>query len=400
MGAGPAEACNATYPEGTELTLVPEAALGSEFIRFSGDCEEETCELTMEEAHSVTVVFGLEPSIPEYAFTLKIKGSGSGSARLCEAQEGPEPCQAKYPEGTELLLHPSADSDSVFAGFSGGGCKGLSCEVIMEAPRSVSATFNLIPSEFEYLLAVERIGTGSGSVTSDPAGIDCGSDCSETFSEGTKVTLTATPAQGSVFDHWSGGGCAGAGTCTATMSTNRTVKAVFTAVGQRTLTVSKTGTGSRDRDQLPGRHRLRLGLRGELRRRRQGHPDRDRRDRLQVRRLLRRLHRHRRLQSDHGRGPKCHRRLRERSRRGVAIAAATAKVKGGKALLRLSCTGAAACKGEPEAPRPDRIREEKRDDRHGFLRRRFRRLEDVSDRPEPQGKAGTARQCQGPVGRG
>ena len=241
VGAEPVGACDATYPEGAELSVLPFAAPGSEFLHFSGDCEEEECELTMEEAHSVTVVFGLEPTAPEYALTLKIKGTGSGSV-LCEAQEGPEPCQAKYPEETEVLLHPSAASGSVFAGFSGGGCEGLTCEVIMEAPRSVTATFNLIPPEFEYPLTVERIGTGSGTVTSSPAGIDCGPDCTESFPEGTKVTLTAAPAPGSVFDHWTGGGCTGSGTCTTTMSTSRTAKAVFTAVGDRTLTVSRTGT--------------------------------------------------------------------------------------------------------------------------------------------------------------
>ncbi len=406
VGTGPAETCKATYPEGTEVTLVPEAAPNSEFIRFAGDCEEETCELTMDEAHSVTTVFSLIPMPPEYSFTLKLKGTGSGTV-LCEAQEGPEPCKAKYPEETELLLHPSPAAGSEFAGFSGacsgftcevtmdaaktvtatfnliprtlsvakagtgagtvqckfnggspgactspqpngtsveiiatpsasstfagfsgtgsalscstspcsftitanssvtatfnlkptefaltvsnagtgsgtvkckvgagspeacateypegtaltliaeasagsefagfsGACSGFTCEVTMNAPRSVTATFSLIPPKFEYLLAVERIGTGSGTVTSAPAGIDCGSDCTESLPEGTKVTLTATPAPGSVFDHWTGGGCTGSGTCTTTMSTARIAKAVFTAVGQRTLTVSRVGTG-------------------------------------------------------------------------------------------------------------------------------------------------------------
>jgi hypothetical protein len=51
------------------------------------------------------------------------------------------------------------------------------------------------------------------------------------------------PAPGSAFDHWTGGGCTGSGTCTTTMSTSRIAKAVFTAVGERTLTISRTGAG-------------------------------------------------------------------------------------------------------------------------------------------------------------
>ena len=43
------------------------------------------------------------------------------------------------------------------------------------------------------LLLVSRTGAGSGRVTSDPAGIDCGDDCSENYPQGQSVTLTATP---------------------------------------------------------------------------------------------------------------------------------------------------------------------------------------------------------------
>ena len=41
-------------------------------------------------------------------------------------------------------------------------------------------------------LTVGKSGTGSGTVTSSPAGINCGSDCSEAYASGTSVTLTAT----------------------------------------------------------------------------------------------------------------------------------------------------------------------------------------------------------------
>src|SRR5256886_10918301 len=70
--------------------------------------------------------------------------------------------------------------------------------LVLEAaePPRVSAT--VIPA-----------GTGSGSVTSSPAGITCGTTCSASFPVGTMITLTATPATGSTFTGWSGGGCSG-----------------------------------------------------------------------------------------------------------------------------------------------------------------------------------------------
>jgi hypothetical protein len=45
---------------------------------------------------------------------------------------------------------------------------------------------------------------GSGTVTSSPAGIDCGSDCGEIYLGGSTVTLIPTPAPGSSFAGWSG----------------------------------------------------------------------------------------------------------------------------------------------------------------------------------------------------
>lgn len=75
-------------------------------------------------------------------------------------------------------------------------------------------------------LTVTKAGTGTGTVTSSPAGIDCGSDCTESYATGTSVTLTATPSAGSVFAGWSGA-CTGTGTCTVAMTEARSVTATF-----------------------------------------------------------------------------------------------------------------------------------------------------------------------------
>jgi hypothetical protein len=60
------------------------------------------------------------------------------------------------------------------------------------------------------------------------------------------VTLTASPASGSSFSGWSGGGCSGTGTCTVTMSSDQAVTATFAAnpPPPHTLTVSRAGSGS------------------------------------------------------------------------------------------------------------------------------------------------------------
>ncbi len=91
---------------------------------------------------------------------------------------------------------------------------------------------------------------GNGSVTSEPTGIDCGDDCSETYKSGTQVTLSATPESGWQFQAWEGD-CDDSGsdttsdatsnnTVTLTMNANQTCKANFVP----TLTVEKAGDGT------------------------------------------------------------------------------------------------------------------------------------------------------------
>src|SRR5712692_4652763 len=66
-------------------------------------------------------------------------------------------------------------------------------------------------------LAVVKVDAGDGTVTSAPAGINCGTTCSASYATDTAVTLTATATTGSTFRGWTGGGCSGTGTCIVTM---------------------------------------------------------------------------------------------------------------------------------------------------------------------------------------
>ena len=92
-------------------------------------------------------------------------------------------------------------------------------------------------------LATTDSGAGSGTVTSSPTGINCGTTCSALYNAGTVVTLTATPASGSTFAGWSGGGCAGTGTCSFTINANTAVTATFTAQATSYTITSSAGTG-------------------------------------------------------------------------------------------------------------------------------------------------------------
>jgi hypothetical protein len=74
---------------------------------------------------------------------------------------------------------------------------------------------------------LDKGGTGTGTIASNPTGISCGSSCSGHFSSGVKVVLTEIPASDSTFAGWSGP-CSGLSpTCTFVVDGDKTVKATF-----------------------------------------------------------------------------------------------------------------------------------------------------------------------------
>ncbi len=80
-----------------------------------------------------------------------------------------------------------------------------------------------------YTLTVNKVG--SGTVTSNPAGVSCGSTCAASWASGTAVTLTASASAGATFAGWSGA-CTGTGTCIVTMTTAQGVTATFSGGNQ------------------------------------------------------------------------------------------------------------------------------------------------------------------------
>ncbi|MGD0885998.1 MAG: fibronectin type III domain-containing protein, partial [Thermodesulfovibrionales bacterium] len=95
----------------------------------------------------------------------------------------------------------------------------------------------------QYTLTTSKLGSGSGTVTSSPSGINCGTSCAAAYTQSTIVTLTASPATGSTLTGWSGGGCAGTGTCSLTLNANTTVTATF-AINTYTVTPAAGANGS------------------------------------------------------------------------------------------------------------------------------------------------------------
>jgi hypothetical protein len=114
------------------------------------------------------------------------------------------------------------------------GKKGKSVRVTLTTEESLLTGFGRTTDtlKFKYsgavsqLLTVVHTGSGKGTVTSSPGGVNCGHTCSHHFAYKSLVTLTATPAAGSHFAGWLGA-CKGKGKCTVRMNSPALVKARF-----------------------------------------------------------------------------------------------------------------------------------------------------------------------------
>jgi hypothetical protein len=221
--------CSEIYTAGITVTLMASSDTSSTFGGWSGGgCTGTgTCSVTMNAEKTVTATFTLKT----YTITASAGTGGSIS-----------------PSGNVSVSHGSSQTfsitpntnyhiaDVLIDGNSAGAVTTYSFGNVT-ANHTISASF----AQNSYTLSVTKTGTGTGAITSSPGGISCGSDCSEIYTVGTAVTLTASSDTSSTFGGWSGGGCTGTGTCSVTMNAEKAITATFTL---RIYTITATaGTG-------------------------------------------------------------------------------------------------------------------------------------------------------------
>jgi alpha-tubulin suppressor-like RCC1 family protein len=231
--------CTASFPHGTTVVLTATPGATMTFAGWSGDCTGTgPCTVVMDRQREVTAT--VVP--PTYPLTVTFAGNASGSVSFVPSRpQCLSSCVRDFPVGSTVTI---TAQNFAFFGVStslngctpfSSGFSTASCSVVMDGPRSVTATFRRAST----MITVLGAGTGSGSVESDRSGILCaitagvtsGSCHSDTFGL-FDVMLTASPQPGSVFTGWSGSGCsAPSSTCTVPSSHVVTVTATF-AVAQ------------------------------------------------------------------------------------------------------------------------------------------------------------------------
>jgi uncharacterized repeat protein (TIGR02543 family) len=227
-----------SYAEGSFVLITATPAAGYVFSSWNGACTGSgSCSVTMSSDKSVTANFTLA------TYTLGVTKVGTGTGLVTSTPGGINcglDCSETYGYGTLVTLSATADAGSNFTGWSLASCPGTGiCQVTMDAAKTITVNFTLN----SYALRVSKSGTGTGLVTSAPAGINCGLDCSEAYSYGTLVTLIATADPSSTFTGWSLANCLGTGSCQVTMDAAKSVTVNFT-LNTYALNVAIVGSGS------------------------------------------------------------------------------------------------------------------------------------------------------------
>jgi hypothetical protein len=234
LGINCGTACSMSVSPSQIVTLTATANPGSTFAGWAGGgCSGVgACTVTVTSATTVTATFALNT----YTVTVSKVGTGVGTIKSSPAGIAcPGTCSTTFNYGDKVTLTAEPGAHSTFSGWDSTECTGTGeCTFLVTAATTLTAKFTMD----RYTLTVKTDGTGRGSVTSDPIGITCGTDCTQVFDYGTKILLTVSSGSGSTFVGWVGDACSGTGDCTMLLTGDTTVGAVFNA----TVTCSTLAT--------------------------------------------------------------------------------------------------------------------------------------------------------------
>lgn len=236
--------CENDFEAGRTVVLRAIALARGRFLGWSGACEAQgtapECTVTLDDDVEVGVSF--EAS----AYPVTVRRVGNGRGRVTSMPMGIDcgsTCEFDFDRDATITLTAEADDTFVFQRWQDDcNSQGSSptCTLTVDEDKDVRARF-VVPT---YSLEVNTVGTGLGRVRSQPSGINCGSDCQGNFRQQSDVTLSAESEEGSTFEGWQGGGCAGTGLqCVVTLDGDRTVEARFDGLTYA-LTVTKSGAGN------------------------------------------------------------------------------------------------------------------------------------------------------------
>jgi aqualysin 1 len=218
--------CSEPFAAGTSVTLTASPGANSQVSWAGGGCvvSGNSCTVSMSQARTVMANF----NAPRITVVRQGTNLGTVTSSPTGINCGSD-CNEFYALNTSVTLTATPPATGgTFTGWSGcSSALGNTCTVNLTtySTRTIYANFS---SGTSYNLTVTN--SGGGTVSSSPSGISCGTTCSALFTEGTSVTLSATPASGHRFKEW-GGACSGTSTsCQVGMNASKSVTATFEAL--------------------------------------------------------------------------------------------------------------------------------------------------------------------------
>jgi adhesin HecA-like repeat protein len=240
LGEAPVVTVNGLTTATLTTTALP-AGASTVYAAYSGDYNYGTSPLAS------TTVTEAAPAAPTDGTVSGPNKAGAGSTYSATAST----------DGTGPVLYALAASPAPPAGVTIDGAGHVTFSVpstglgafsyaIVATNAAGRALSSPVSVTVTRPVAVSKLGAGGGTVTSSPAGINCGATCSGQFADGSSVTLHAVAAAGSTFTGWSGGACSGTGTCPLTVSSAKSVTATFQLAPPGTkLVTEKIGSAKR-----------------------------------------------------------------------------------------------------------------------------------------------------------
>jgi hypothetical protein len=167
-----------------------------------------------------------EPAGIDCSFT---NGALSGTCSLAFYWPAP----TSPPPITTVVLRWTAAPGSQACHFGPGVCGGETHETYHQLGNGLETSSSYNFALLKRTLTVTKTGDATGVVSSEPAGITCGSSCSGSFDHGATVSLSAVPDAGAEFRGWTGACAAQPATCTVTVDAAKSTNAVFGLRGSR-----------------------------------------------------------------------------------------------------------------------------------------------------------------------
>ena len=167
--------------------------------------------------HNLLLKLGGSPgttgsSVPAATYTLSVSTAGTGSGTVAKI-----PDQTTFAAGSTVVLTATAATGSIFMSWSGDASGDTNpLTVTMDSNKTIVATFNA--GTVLYSLNTSVPG-GGGTITKSPD--------QAMYPSGTSVQLTAVPATGYTFHHWTGAVTGITNPASVVMDSHKTVQAVF-----------------------------------------------------------------------------------------------------------------------------------------------------------------------------